>query len=145
MLDEIADGINNHVINLDLGEVYGKQSYKFENNAQNFFISKKIQDNINKTYHVKQASRYAILSELINHLEDNFPKYVIRTDIKTFMNQFLKKILDKINNDYLLSIKQKFIQQIFTSYNTLTGQTNPETAKGVPRGVGISAYLSELL
>ncbi|WP_411897258.1 antiviral reverse transcriptase Drt3a [Elizabethkingia occulta] len=146
VLDEIADGINNHVINLDLGEVYGKQSYKFENNAQNFFISKKIQDNINKTYHVKQASRYAILSELINHLEDNFPKYVIRTDIKNFYESIpQKKILDKINNDYLLSIKtKKFIQQIFTSYNTLTGQTNPETAKGVPRGVGISAYLSEL-
>lgn len=91
MLDEIADGINNHVINLDLGEVYGKQSYKFENNAQNFFISKKIQDNINKTYHVKQASRYAILSELINHLEDNFPKYVIRTDIKNFYESIPQK------------------------------------------------------
>ncbi|MDC8100150.1 antiviral reverse transcriptase Drt3a [Chryseobacterium rhizosphaerae] len=146
VLDEIADGINNHIINLDLGEVYGKQSYKFENNAENFFISKKIQDNINRTYHVKQASRYAILSELINQLEDNFPKYVIRTDIKNFYESIpQKKILDKINNDYLLSIKtKKFIQQIFTSYNALTGQTNSETAKGVPRGVGISAYLSEL-
>ncbi len=146
ILDSIANNINNHTINLVLGENHGGQSYLFENNALNFFISKKIQENINKTYNVKQSSRYAILSELINLLEDNFPKYVIRTDIKGFYESLpQKKLLDKINNDYLLSIKtKKFINQIFESYNTLTGQTNPETAKGVPRGVGISAYLSEL-
>ena len=146
VLDEVADGINTHTINLELGGYYGGQSYVFEKNIQNFFISKKIQDNINKTYNVKQSSRYAILSELINLLEDNFPKYVIRTDIKSFYESIpQKKLLDKINNDYLLSIKtKKFISQIFTSYNNLTGQTNLETAKGVPRGVGISAYLSEL-
>ncbi|MGS2761833.1 antiviral reverse transcriptase Drt3a [Sinomicrobium sp. M5D2P9] len=146
VLDKIANGINTHTINLELGGYYGGQSYVFEKNVQNFFISKKIQDNINKTYNVKQSSRYAILSELLNLLEDNFPKYVIRTDIKGFYESIpQKKLLDKINNDYLLSIKtKKFISQIFTSYNNLTGQTNPETAKGVPRGVGISAYLSEL-
>lgn len=146
VLDEVADGINTHTINLELGGYYGGQSYVFEKNIQNFFISKKIQDNIIKTYNVKQSSRYAILSELLNLLEDNFPKYVIRTDIKGFYESIpQKKLLDKINNDYLLSIKtKKFISQIFTSYNNLTGQTNPETAKGVPRGVGVSAYLSEL-
>ncbi|MGO1751076.1 antiviral reverse transcriptase Drt3a [Psychroflexus halocasei] len=146
VLDKIADEINSHIINLKLGGNYGGQSYVFEKNIQNFFISKKIQDNINKTYNVKQSSRYAILSQLINLLEDNFPKYVIRTDIKSFYESIhQKKLLDKIDNDYLLSIKtKKFIHQIFTSYNHLTGQINPETAKGVPRGIGISAYLSEL-
>ncbi|PRX55269.1 antiviral reverse transcriptase Drt3a [Flagellimonas meridianipacifica] len=146
VLDKIADGINTHTINLELGGYHGGQSYMFERNVQNFFISKKIQDNIKETYNVKQSSRYAILSELLNLLEDNFPKYVIRTDIKSFYESIpQKKLLDKINHDYLLSIKtKKFISQIFTSYNNLTGQTDPETAKGVPRGVGISAYLSEL-
>jgi len=146
ILNNIADGINNHKITLILGENYGGQSYMFENNLQNFFISKKIQDNINRTYNVKQSSRYAILSELINLLEDDFPKYVIRTDIKNFYESIpQKKILDKINNDYLLSINsKKFIHQIFSSYNNLTNQTNLETSKGIPRGIGISAYLSEL-
>ena len=146
ILDTVADEINSHIINLELGGNYGGQSYVFEKNIHNFFISKKIQDNINKTYNVKQSSRYAILSELLNLLEDNFPKYVIRTDIKSFYESIpQKKLLNKIDSDYLLSIKtKKFIHQIFTSYNSLTGQTNPEIAKGVPRGVGISAYLSEL-
>lgn len=86
------------------------------------------------------------MSQLINLLEDNCPKYVIRTDIKNFYESIPQKtLLEKINNDYLLSIKtKKFINQILESYNGLTGQTDADTAIGVPRGIGISAYLSEL-
>ncbi len=146
ILERTSEKINKHVITLEIGAFHGGQSYVFEEKIENFFISKKIQDNINKTYDVKQSSRYSILSELINILEDKFPKYVIRTDIKNFYESIpQKKLLDKINDDYLLSIKTKdYINQIFASYNDLTGQTDKETAKGVPRGIGISAYLSEL-
>lgn len=145
-LEEISNQINRHSINILEGEEYGGQSYKLENNVCNFFISKKIQENIKNTYKVRQSSRYAILSQLINLLEDNCPKYVIRTDIKNFYESIPQKILlEKINNDYLLSIKtKKFINQIFESYNGLTGQTDADIAIGVPRGIGISAYLSEL-
>ena len=145
-LEEISNQINQHCIKILKGKDYGGQSYKFEDNVYNFFISKKIQENIRETYKVRQSSRYAILSQLINLLEDNCPKYVIRTDIKNFYESIPQKILlEKINNDYLLSIKtKKFINQIFESYNGLTGQTDADTAIGVPRGIGISAYLSEL-
>ena len=145
-LEEISNQINRHSINILEGEEYGGQSYKLENNVCNFFISKKIQENIKNTYKVRQSSRYAILSQLINLLEDNCPKYVIRTDIKNFYESIPQKILlEKINNDYLLSIKtKKFINQIFESYNGLTKKTDADTARGVPRGIGISAYLSEL-
>ena len=145
-LEEISNQINQHRIEILKGKYHGGQSYKFEDNVCNFFISKKIQENIRETYKVRQSSRYAILSQLINLLEDNCPKYVIRTDIKNFYESIPQKILlEKINNDYLLSIKtKKFINQILESYNGLTGQTDADTAIGVPRGIGISAYLSEL-
>lgn len=145
-LEEISNQINRHSINILEGEEYGSQSYKLEDNVCNFFLSKKIQENIRNTYKVRQSSRYAILSELINLLEDNCPKYIIRTDIKSFYESIPQKtLLAKINNDYLLSIRtKKFINQIFESYNGLTGQTDVNTAIGVPRGIGISAYLSEL-
>lgn len=145
-LEEISNQINKHRIEILIGKYHGGQSYKFEDNVYNFFISKKIQENIRETYKVRQSSRYAILSQLINLLEDNCPKYVIRTDIKNFYESIPQKILlEKINNDYLLSIKtKKFINQIFDSYNGLTAQTDADTAIGVPRGIGISAYLSEL-
>ena len=145
-LEEISNQINKHRIEILKGKYHGGESYKFEDNVCNFFISKKIQENIRETYKVRQSSRYAILSQLINLLEDNCPKYVIRTDIKNFYESIPQKILlEKINNDYLLSIKtKKFINQIFESYNKLIGQTDADTAIGVPRGIGISAYLSEL-
>ena len=145
-LEEISNQINQHRIEILKGKYHGGESYKFEDNVCNFFISKKIQENIRETYKVRQSSRYAILSQLINLLEDNCPKYVIRTDIKNFYESIPQKILlEKINNDYLLSIKtKKFINQIFESYNGLTGQTDADIAIGVPRGIGISAYLSEL-
>lgn len=60
VLDEVTDGIMNHTINLVLGADYGAQSYMLEHNIRNFFISKKIQDNVNRTYNVKQSSRYTI-------------------------------------------------------------------------------------
>lgn len=145
-LEEISNQINRHSINILEGEEYGSQSYKLEDNICNFFLSKKIQENIRNTYKVRQSSRYAILSELINLLEDNCPKYIIRTDIKSFYESIPQKtLLAKTNNDYLLSIRtKKFINQIFDSYNKLIGQANVDTAVGVPRGIGISAYLSEL-
>lgn len=145
-LENIANNLHKHKIDLVAGEDYGGESYIFEEKVENFFISKKIQDNIKYTYDVKQSSRYSVLSEFINLLEDKFPKYVIRTDIKNFYESIpQKKLLDKINDDYLLSIKTKeYIKQIFNSYNALTNQKDENTNKGIPRGIGISAYLSEL-
>ncbi len=133
-------------INLVKGGVYGKQSYQLENTIENYFLSKKVQQNLLRSYNVKQSNRYSVLSELINLLEDEFPKYVIRTDIKSFYESIpQKKLRGKINGDYLLSVKTKqFINNTLDSYNEITGQKDLDSAKGVPRGVGFSAYLSEL-
>ncbi|HSD08176.1 antiviral reverse transcriptase Drt3a [Flavobacterium sp.] len=137
---------NKNAINLFEGQVYGKQSYHLENTIENFFISKKIQENIEAIYSVKPSSRFSILSELLNLLKDKFPKYVIRTDIASFYETIpQKEILNKINNDNLLSITTKrFINEVFISYNVLKGQENDENPLGIPRGIGFSAYLSEL-
>jgi hypothetical protein len=137
---------NKHPINLFEGEVHGKQSYYLENTIENFFISKKIQENIETIYSVKPYSRFSILSELICLLKDKFPKYVIRTDIASFYETIpQKEILSKINSDNLLSIiTKRFINEVFKSYNILTGQENEENPIGIPRGIGFSAYLSEL-
>jgi hypothetical protein len=133
-------------INLINGPIIGKQTYILDTNIQNFFMSKKVQWNILKTYKVKQANRYEIITQLINLLEDKFPKYVLRTDIKSFYESIPQNPLrNKINDDYLLSILSKrFINRIFEEYNRLTSQDGSDDPKGIPRGIGISPYLSEL-
>lgn len=133
-------------ITLETGPIIGKQTYILEDTLENFLMSKKVQWNISKTYKVKQANRYAILNQLINNLEDKFPKYVVRTDISSFYETIPQKpLISKINDDYLLSVLSKrFINRVIEEYNRLTGQLASDNPVGVPRGVGISPYLSEL-
>ncbi|NER16583.1 antiviral reverse transcriptase Drt3a [Spongiivirga citrea] len=148
ILIETSTNLPNKIQNLrlDLGPLIGKQTYVLEEKLENFFISKKVQWNIARTYKVKQANRYAILSQITKLLEDKFPKYIIRTDIQSFYESIPQKdLLIKINNDHLLSVLSKrFINKVIAQYNVLTGQTGALNPVGVPRGIGISPYLSEL-
>ena len=151
----IEDSINDVVDNIALkkdklkiekGDIYGKQSYHFEYTLENFFISKKVQHNIKRLYSVKPAHRNTIIKDIINSLEDNIPKFILRTDIKSFFESIPQnRLLSKLNNDYLLSVLSKrFINETISSYNELTEQIVQEDAKGIPRGIGFSSYLAEL-
>ncbi len=141
---ELPKKINS--LNLINGPIIGKQTYLLENKIENFFISKKVQWNITRTYKVKQANRYSIVNQIMNLLADKFPKYIVRTDIESFYETIPQKpLLEKINSDHLLSVLSKrFINKIIEQYNILTHQTGIENPIGIPRGIGISPYLSEL-
>lgn len=146
VLEQVSENINksSYSVNISEGGVYGKTSYQLENTLENLFLSKQLQQNIHRKYKIRQSSRFEILSLLKNLLEDGFPKFIIRTDIKSFYESIPQKaVLEKIKGDNLLSLKtQRFIGEILTGYNIATSQT--KDFKGVPRGVGVSAYLSEL-
>lgn len=145
---EVVDSITlkKEKITIEEGDIYGKQSYHFENTLENLFISKKIQNNIKRLYSVKPSHRNTIIKEIINLLEDKTPKFIVRTDIKSFFESIpQKKLLDKLNNDYLLSVLSKrFVNETIESFNVLTEQTDTDSNRGVPRGIGFSAYLAEL-
>ena len=110
--------------------------------AAEYFALKQTQRNINKMYKVKQADRYSIVCQLREALRGCFPKYVIRTDISKFYESIPRReVIKKINDDNMLSNNsKKVIKQILYEYGRLSGQGK----KGIPRGIGISAYLSEL-
>jgi hypothetical protein len=115
-------------------------------NSANFFVIKQLQYNIRKTFGVKQSARHTILSQIKLLLNDSSPKYVIRTDVTKFFESIPQdKLFKKIENNTLLSIQsKKFIRQILEEYNNTKDTCKIELNKGVPRGVGISSYLSEL-
>ncbi|MCE2030393.1 antiviral reverse transcriptase Drt3a [Sessilibacter corallicola] len=118
-----------------------KKIYTTGENQEAFFALKQLQKNISHLYKIKQSNRNHIISQLKSTLSDNFPKTIIRTDIKSFYESIPRKpLIEKINNDTLLTLKsKKLIKQILFQYGVLT---NSET--GIPRGIGISAYLAEL-
>ncbi|NLE03857.1 MAG: hypothetical protein GX638_03505 [Crenarchaeota archaeon] len=118
-----------------------KPVYKTAHNLENILTLKQLQYNFRKLYKVKQSNRYSIISQLKNLLDDGFPKIIVKTDIKEFYESIPHdKLLKKLYDENLLThLSKRFIQQILSEYKTLAA-----TTKGVPRGIGISPYLTEL-
>jgi hypothetical protein len=118
-----------------------KPIYTTPNIPEFFFTLKQIQVNVSKLFGIKQASRFSIIDQVKILLGDQFPKYVIRTDIKDFYENIdHKRLLDLINRDNLLSpFSRNIIRSILNDYKLKSGSN-----KGIPRGIGVSAYLAEL-
>ncbi|MGV3583325.1 MAG: antiviral reverse transcriptase Drt3a [Methylophilus sp.] len=112
-----------------------------KDDAVSYFIIKQIQRNIRKLYKVKQSDRHQIVSQLSTLLDNKFPKYLIRTDIKEFYESIPHdSLLEIIDHENLLSHTSKeYVKSILNKYKSLSGRD-----KGLPRGIGISAYLAEL-
>jgi len=119
----------------------GKPVYCIDKEPETFFVVKQLQRNISRIYGVKQANRHDLVCQLRDTVWNNFPFELVRTDISTFYESINRKgLVDKLDRDQLLSpASKKYIKQILDSYGAISG-----TATGVPRGVGISAYLAEL-
>lgn len=118
-----------------------KSLYVTKDSPENYFTMKQVQRNISRLFDVKQSNRNEIVSQVKNLLKDGFPKYVLKTDIDNFYESIHQKILlNKINDDNLLTpFSKKILRNIIKQYTQLSGSNN-----GVPRGIGISAYLAEL-
>lgn len=124
---------------VDIGKP--KKVFVAERNAETHFALKQIQHNIRRLYKVKQSNRHEIICQLRELLADAMPKYIVRTDISSFYESIPRKILlDKLRNDPLLTLQSKrIIRRILYEYSQITGLD-----AGLPRGIGISAYLAEL-
>lgn len=143
-LQKISDIVVNNSFRVKLtrdDKITDKPVYKVENKPEYFFALKQIQHNLGKLYKVKQSNRFAIVSQVKELLRDDFPKYVIRTDIQDFYESIPHNILiQKINEENLLTFySKKILFQILNEYKRLSCSN-----KGLPRGVGVSAYLAEL-
>jgi hypothetical protein len=120
----------------------GKTIFTIDDEPETYFAMKQLQYNFQKLYGVKQANRFEIVNQIKCLLNDKFPKYIIRTDIKGFYENLPNKIIkEHLNADNLLSPKsKKFIKQILRDFEVISGATR---GQGIPRGIGISAYLAE--
>lgn len=118
----------------------GKPVYCIDAKPETFFVIKQLQRNINRIYKVKQSNRHDLVNQVRDMLGNRFPFELIRTDISSFYESIdRRKLLEKLDSDQLLSpASKKYIKQVLVSYGAKSG-----AALGVPRGVGISAYLAE--
>ena len=146
-IDKLLEGISADVrkksfsIKLQTSITHGvKITYQVPDDPQSFFAIKQLQKNFYKIYKVKQANRHQIVDQISRLLDSNYEFKIYRTDISTFYESIdRKKILDRLEADQLLSpTSKKFLRQIFREYERISG-----SAVGIPRGVGVSAYLAE--
>lgn len=110
------------------------------------FAIKQLQLNIQKTFKVKQAARHNILVNIKTFITGKMPLYIIRTDISSFYESIPHdKLLPMVTDNTLLSNKSKaFIKGIIRTYEDIKNTMLAQSGHGVPRGVGISACLSEV-
>lgn len=144
LMDDISQKVLKPTFKIDLSQKTGPQGksvYCIDAEPETFFVIKQLQRNIHRIYGVKQANRHDLVCQLRDMLGSSFPFELVRTDISSFYESIdRKRLVEKLDRDHLLSpATMKYIKQVLDSYGTKSG-----TATGVPRGVGISAYLAEL-
>ena len=147
-IDDLMDGISQKVLKsnfeINLSQKTGpkgKPVFCIDAEPETFFVIKQLQQNIYRIYDVKQASRHNLVCQLRDMLGSSFPFEFVRTDISSFYESIdRKRLVEKLERDQLLSpASKKYIKQVLNSYGTISA-----TSVGIPRGVGISAYLAEL-
>lgn len=147
IFSDLENTIESQGINFKLisgKSISNKQTYKIENTGDSpeiFFALKQVQNNIKASFKVRPSNRYEISNQVINMLDNDFPKCVIRTDIESFFESIPHdKLKEKLNKNYILNAESKnIINKILGQYSKLS-----KTDKGIPRGVGVSPYLAEL-
>lgn len=134
-----SKGFSFEIEEVDVGKP--QKAFIAKRNASTFFAMKQLQHNIRRLYKVKQANRHEIVCQIRELLGDGLPKYVIRTDITSFYESIPRKqLLKKLRDDPLLTLaSKKLIRRVLFEYSELT-----KSDIGLPRGIGISAYLAEL-
>ncbi|WP_269498079.1 antiviral reverse transcriptase Drt3a [Castellaniella sp. S9] len=144
LMDELSQRILKPSFKISLSQKNGpkgKPVFCIDAEPETFFVIKQLQRNIHRIYGVKQANRHDLVCQLRDMLGSKFPFELVRTDIASFYESIdRKRLVEKLDRDHVLSpASKKYIKQVLVSYGEISG-----TLTGIPRGVGISAYLAEL-
>lgn len=150
LLQYVADHWNSSNLFLTLKATFlrGKKTYileKIKKDNSNFkqrliddFILRKVNKNLRRIYGIHQSDRYKIIKNVKSLLSENLSFYVCKTDIKHFYETIDRdKILSDIKSSSILSFDTKYLLEKFFS-NAIF-----RDAQGLPRGINISATLSE--
>ncbi|TDX15113.1 reverse transcriptase (RNA-dependent DNA polymerase) [Buttiauxella sp. BIGb0552] len=122
-------------------QVKNKNVYSIGNSVETLFASQQIKCILSSLYRIKSNNRDLIISRLSALAKEMSLKYIIRADVENFYESINhKSLLDILHSSPKLSVPpRRVITQLIRKYQALTGLD-----KGLPRGVGVSAYLSEL-
>ncbi|MBU9146629.1 RNA-directed DNA polymerase [Burkholderia multivorans] len=116
----------------------GKTVYTVTNHTDEFII-RKLNDNLSRIYNVKQSNRAEIIGQAIPLLKEKIPFFLLKLDIKDFYETIDRTtLMERIAQDSALAFRSKLLlNQLFATQSHFPGT-------GIPRGVSLSATLSEI-
>ena len=146
MLENVSKNISNGRFKIDLIRRDGpneKAVYLLPpGSAESYYSIKQVSRNIERIYKVKQSNRNRIIAQLQDLLNDGFPYHLLRLDVREFYESIEhRRLTDKLRSDQLLSaVSIRIIDKLLWEYGLRSGSIGV----GLPRGIGLSASLSEL-
>lgn len=116
----------------------GRKKKDFDYLCQNLIL-RKLHDNIKAIYKVQQADRNNIVRQMKILLSENVDMWVVRLDVRHFYESINRvKLITKLVEDARLSYPSiTLLQSLFKDPVVASGT-------GLPRGLGVSAAMSEL-
>lgn len=121
--------------------VAGKKVYGIGSSLDEVLAARFMQHILKSVYKVEMPSRDILVSQVKSLALDHVSKYIIRADVEQFYESVRHiDLLNVIHKSAELSIVAKrILTRLIKDYVALSGDK-----KGLPRGVGISAYLAEI-
>lgn len=121
--------------------VAGKRVYGVRNSLDQILAVRFVQKALKVLYELRMPSRDILVGQIKSLALDGVPKYIIRSDVESFYESVRhKELLDGIHQSPELSVLiKRILTRLMKDYVAVSGDQN-----GLPRGVGISAYLSEI-
>ncbi|SDT07570.1 Reverse transcriptase (RNA-dependent DNA polymerase) [Pseudomonas asplenii] len=140
-LDLVAKNILNEGCDFSSLSFYikkGKKIFKPQS-LESVYSLRRVNKILGRIYKVKQADRDTITRQISSLISDTSHYTIIKGDIKGFYESIPREIvISKVESNRILSYQnRRIIRQVF-SCPTVSG------TRGLPRGISISASLSEL-
>ncbi|MCH5509127.1 antiviral reverse transcriptase Drt3a [Pseudomonas fragariae (ex Marin et al. 2024)] len=121
--------------------VSGKKVYGVGNSLDQILAVRFVQRALKVLYELRMPSRDILVSQIKSLALDGVPKYIIRSDVESFYESVRhKELLEGIHKSPELSVLiKRILTRLLKDYVAVSGGPN-----GLPRGIGVSAYLSEI-
>lgn len=144
-LEEVSAAISRKDFRITLFErpitISGKKIYGIGSDLSQILAVRFVQLILKSIYDVKIPSRDILVGQIKSLALDGVPKLIIRADVESFYESVRHEdLLECIHRSSDLSVEAKrIITRILKDYQRVSASD-----KGLPRGVGVSAFLAEI-
>ncbi|MBJ9712981.1 antiviral reverse transcriptase Drt3a [Burkholderia gladioli pv. alliicola] len=144
-LEEVSAAIGRKDFRVTLLErpimISGKKIYGIGSDLSQILAVRFVQLILKSIYDVKIPSRDILVGQIKSLALDGVPKLIIRADVESFYESVRHQdLLDSIHRSSDLSVEVKrIITRMLKDYQRISASN-----KGLPRGVGVSAFLAEI-